>query len=140
VSTFTYFGEEFTYAEEFPTFAYAEFCEVLSEDAASDSNAAMGAALRLAVASVAEKDRKRFRLLSRKNNAKADDWLVVFRDWTAAETEHPTGQLSDSSDGLSSTEAPSEPQPVALVTSLTERQDAKVVRPDLALALSRSAG
>jgi hypothetical protein len=140
VSTFTYFGEEFSYAEQFPAFAYAEFCEVLSEDAASDSNAAMGAALRLAVASVAESDRKRFRVLSRKNNAKADDWLVVFRDWTAAETEHPTGRPSDSSDGQSSTEQTSESKPVALVTSLTDRQDVRPARGDLALARSRSAG
>jgi hypothetical protein len=130
MSTFTYFGEEFTYAEEFPTFAYAEFCEVLSEDAASDSNVAMGAALRLAVASVAESDRKRFRLLSRKNNAKADDWLVVFRDWTAAEADRPTQQPSDSSAGQSDTEDSSAPRPVASVTPLP--------RPDLALADARS--
>jgi hypothetical protein len=131
MSTFTYFGEEFSYAEQFPVFAYAEFCEVLSEDAASDSNAAMGAALRLAVASVAESDRKRFRVLSRKNNAKADDWLVVFRDWAADEAERPTQLPSASSAGPSGTEASSAPQPVASVTSLP-------ARPDRALADSRS--
>jgi hypothetical protein len=131
MSTFTYFGEEFSYAPEFPRFAYAEFCEALADGEEASSEQSTGAALRLAIQSVAEGDRKRFRLVSRKNNAKVDDWLVVFRDWTAAEAERPTGQPSDSADGQSDTEENSESKPVASVTSLPSR-------PDLALADSRT--
>lgn len=133
MSSFTYFDQKFTYAEEFPRFAYAEFCEALADDAEANSDQATGAALRLAVYSVAEADRKRFRAVSRKNNARVEDWLTVFRDWTAEETERPTSLPSDSASGQSSTEANSEPPRVALVTSLPDR-------PDLELAAMRSAG
>jgi hypothetical protein len=132
MSTFTYFGEEFSYAPEFPRFAYAEFCEALADGEEASSEQSTGAALRLAIQSVAEGDRKRFRQVSRKHNAKVDDWLVVFRDWTADEAERPTGQPSDSADGQPDIAANSEQQHVASVTSLPER-------PDLALARTRSA-
>ena len=130
MSTFTYFGEEFTYADEFPVFEFAEFQEALSDGEDSNSGRATGVALRLAVASVAPADRGRFRKVSRTNRAKVEDWLVVFRDWTAEVTERPTGQPTGSSDGQSETEGSSEPEPVASVTPL--------VRPDLALLEARS--
>lgn len=129
MSTFTYHGEEFDYAPEFPRFAYAEFCEALADGEDSGSEQATGAALRLAVQSVAEKDRKRFRLVSRRSNAKVEDWLTVFRDWTADESERPTQQPSGSSSGLSDTQESSESQPAASVTPL---------RMDLALLEARS--
>jgi hypothetical protein len=49
---------------------------------------------------------RRFRKVSRQNRAKVEDWLKVFRDWTAEEAERPTGQPTDSSDGP---EAPRRP-------------------------------
>ena len=132
MSTFTYFGEEFTYADEFPMFEFAEFQEALADEEDSASGRATGVALRLAVACVAEGDRGRFRKVSRLKRAKVEDWLAVFRDWTAEATERPTGQPTDSSDGLSVTEPRSEPQPVVSATPL------RVVRPDLALLEARS--
>jgi hypothetical protein len=72
----TYFGEEFTYAEEFPAFEYAEFQEALADDEEANNGRATGVALRLAVACVAEKDRGRFRKVSRENRAKVEDWLT----------------------------------------------------------------
>lgn len=139
MSTFDYFGESFERAEEFPAFAYAEFCEAIADGAEENSQQATGVALRLAVASVAEKDRQRFRAVSRKRNAKVNDWLQVFYDWTAAEAERPTGQPTDSSDGPEATPQTSESQPVASVTSLPEVEPTRGPRPDLALAISRSA-
>ena len=132
MSTFTYFGEEFTYADEFPVFEFAEFQEALADDEDSNSGRATGVALRLAVASVAPQDRGRFRKVSRAKRAKVEDWLAVFRDWTAEESERPTGQPTDSSDGPSVTEQPSAPEPVASVTPV------RLVRPDIALLESRS--
>jgi hypothetical protein len=133
MATFDYFGETFTFAEEFPAFEYAEFLEALSEDEVDDDHA-VGVALRLAVACVAEADRGRFRKVSRQNRAKIPDWLRVYRDWTAEVTERPTGEPTDSSAGLDDTPKNSESEPVATVTSLPERP----VRPDLALAAARS--
>lgn len=134
MATFTYMGEEFAYADEFPAFEYAEFQEALSEDEVDDARAT-GVALRLAVACVAESDRGRFRKVSRTNRAKVSDWLVVYRNWVAGETEVPTGEPTDSSDGLANIPQNSASQPVASVTSLTEQRP---VRGDLALAAARS--
>jgi hypothetical protein len=112
-------------------FEFAEFQEALADDEDANSGRATGVALRLAVATVAPKDRGRFRKVSRTNRAKVEDWLTVFRDWTAEVTERPTGQPTDSSDGQQETEQPSEPEPVASVTPLA-------VRADLALLEARS--
>lgn len=133
MATFDYFGEKFAYADEFPAFEYAEFQEALSEDEVDDGRAT-GVALRLAVACVAEKDRGRFRKVSRQNRAKVPDWLAVYRDWVAGEAEVPTGEPTDSSAGLESIPQNSESEPIASVSSLPERP----VRPDRALAASRS--
>ena len=133
MATFAYFGEEFTYADEFPAFEYAEFQEALAEDEVDDGRAT-GVALRLAVACVAESDRGRFRKVSRTNRAKVADWLVVYRDWVAGETEVPTGEPTDSSGGLDNIPQNSGSEPVASVSSLTDRP----VRGDLALAAVRS--
>lgn len=134
MATFTYMGEEFTYADEFPAFEYAEFAEACADGEDSESARATGVALRFAVGCVAEKDRARFRQVSRKSRAKVDDWLAVAWAWTVEESERPTGQPSDSSDGQPGTVEKSGSEPVASVTSLTERP----VRGDLALAAARS--
>ena len=137
MSTFTYFGEELAYSEEFPAFEYAEFQEALAEDEINDGRAT-GVALRLAVACVAEKDRGRFRKLSRQNRAKVEDWLRVFRDWTADEAERPTGQPTDSSDGPTSTQESSASEPVATVTPIGLTEEPKAENGAVALALARS--
>jgi hypothetical protein len=137
-ATFIYFGEEFTYAEEFPAFEYAEFAEALADGEDSDSTRATGVALRFALGCVAGKDRARFRQVSRKNRAKSDDWMKVSAGWTVEETERPTGLPSDSSDGQPGTEENSGSQPVTSVTSLPEPEKPRLVRPDLALAAARS--
>lgn len=134
---FSYFDESFSYAEEFPAFEYAEFQEALAEDEV-DNGRATGVALRLAMACVAEADRSRFRKVSRANRAKLDDWLKVFRDWTAEEAERPTGQPSDSSTGQENTPQSSATEPASSVSSQTESATVRPIRPDLALALSRS--
>ena len=140
MATFTYFGEKFTYADEYPAFEYAEFCEALADGEDSEGARATGVALRFALGCVAEKDRARFRQVSRKNRAKTDDWLKVSAAWekTAEETERPTGLPSDSSDGQSDTAESSGSQPVASVTSLPEPEKPRPVRADLALAAARS--
>jgi hypothetical protein len=132
MSAFTYFGEQFSYADEFPRFAYAEFCEALADGEEAGSEQATGAALRLAVQCVAPTDRKRFRAVSRTNNARVEDWLTVFRDWTAAEADRPTELPSDSSSGQSATLEPSASQPDASATPV------RLIRPDIALLESRS--
>jgi len=137
MSHFDYLGEKFERAEEFPAFAYAEFCEALADGAEENSQQATGVALRLAVACVADKDRQRFRAVSRAKNAKVEDWLKVFYNWSAAEADRPTGQPTGSSAGPEATPENSEPQPVASVTSLPD--PVQNPRPDLALAISRSA-
>jgi len=138
MATFDYFGESFAYADEFPAFEYAEFAEALADGEDSESARATGVALRFAVGCVAAKDRARFRRVSRVNRAKVEDWMKVSADWTAEETERPTGLPSDSSDGQSVTVETSASQPIASVTSLTEPEKPRLVRPDLALAAARS--
>jgi len=138
MATFTYFGEDFAYSEEFPAFEYAEFQEALSEDEIDDGRAT-GVALRLAVACVAESDRGRFRKVSRQHRAKVDDWLRVYRDWTAEATERPTGRPTDSSDGPTPAPENSGSQPVASVTSLPDRQEEpRPAQGAVALAMARS--
>lgn len=140
MTQFTYFDESFRYAEDYPAFEWAEFQEALADDLEASSARATGVALRFAVACVDPKDRERFRRVSRKNKAKIDDWMVVFRDWTTEETERPTGQPTDSTDGLEVTPESSGSQPVASVTSLPEpAAEPRQLRPDLALAIARSA-
>ena len=134
MSQIDYFGEKLEYATDFPAFAWAEFQEAIDDGDDSTSQRSVGVALRLAVACVAEKDRGRFRKLSRQHNAKVEDWLKVAYGWMAAETERPTQQPTDSSDGLEATAPSSAPEPVASVTSLPERP---APRGDLALAVSR---
>lgn len=133
-ATFDYFGEAFAYAEEFPSFEYAEFAEALADGEDSESARATGVALRFALACVAPGDRGRFRAVSRKNRAKSEHWMKVGAGWTAEETERPTGLPSDLSDGRPGTGESSGSRPVASVTPLPERP----VRADLALAAARS--
>lgn len=135
MATFDYFGEQLEYADEFPAFEWAEFQEAMAEEEITDARAT-GVALRLAVAFVAEKDRGRFRKLSRQNHAKVPDWLTVSRDWTAEAAERPTGEPTVSSDGLVSTPESSGSELVASVTPIAQE---RAPRPDLALAASRSA-
>ena len=133
MSTVPYFGEELEYAEEFPAFAWAEFQEALDDGEDAETQRSVGVALRLAVACVAEKDRGRFRKLSRQHNAKVEDWLKVAYGWMAAETERPTQQPTDSSDGLEVAQENSASEPVASVTELPKPANGAV-----ALALARS--
>ena len=133
MSTFEYFGETLTYAVEAPAFAWAEFQEALDDGEDSQTQRSVGVALRLAVACVAAKDRGRFRKLSRQHNAKVEDWLKVAYGWMAAETERPTQQPTDSSDGHEVTRESSASEPVASVTELPKPANGAV-----ALALARS--
>lgn len=133
--TFSYFGEDFSFAEEYPSFLEAEFHEARTREDLRPSDA-IGYALRLAEACVAPDDRGRFKKVSRANNAKIEDWIVVYQSWTEVEAERPTGQPTDLSDGQSTTEQSSGSQPVASVTSLPERAP----RADLQLAVTRSVG
>ena len=128
-----YFGESLEYAEDFPAFAWAEFQEAIDDGDDAQSQRSVGVALRLAVACVAEKDRGRFRKLSRQHNAKVEDWLKVAYGWMAAETERPTQQPTDSSDGHEVTRESSASAPVASVTELPKPANGAV-----ALALARS--
>ena len=128
-----YFGESLEYAEDFPAFAWAEFQEAIDDGDDAQSQRSVGVALRLAVACVAEKDRGRFRKLSRQHNAKVEDWLKVAYGWMAAETERPTQQPTDSSDGHEVTRESSASEPVASVTELPKPANGAV-----ALALARS--
>jgi hypothetical protein len=132
-ATFDYFGESLEYAAEYPRFLFAEFCQVASEGEDATSTRSIGVALALAEACVAEKDRGRFRRLSRANNAGVENWIVIFQDWTAEEAERPTGPPTDSSDGPELTVVSSESQPDVSATSR------RAPRPDMALAISRSA-
>ena len=133
MTSIDYFGESLEYAEDFPAFAWAEFQEAIDDGDDAQSQRSVGVALRLAVACVAEKDRGRFRKLSRQHNAKVEDWLKVAYGWMAAETERPTQQPTDSSDGLEVTRESSASEPVASVTELPKPANGAV-----ALALARS--
>lgn len=141
MATFDYFGEKFQFvpADEFPAFEFAEFSELIADQEDENSPRAIGTCLRMAVAIVAEKDRNRFRQVSRKNRAKADDWMKIVWEFMAGESERPTGLPADLSDGQSDTEGNSGSEPVASVTPLTERpEESRPVRADKALAAARS--
>jgi hypothetical protein len=132
MSVFTYFDEEFAFSPEVDPFAITEFAEAMDDDVDSEGLRGIAVAWRLALSCVAEDDRKRFRSVSRKNKAKAIDYLAVFRDWTAEVTERPTGSPTDSSDGRALTVVSSESQPEPEAST-------PPVRGDMLLAVSRSA-
>lgn len=134
MGTFQYFDQEFTFAEEIDQFAVVEFAEAVDNGIEAEGLRGMAVAWRLALGCVAEDDQARFRQVSRKNKAKADDYLAVFRDRLAADAERPTQAPADSSAGPVITEEKSESQLADGVTPLP----ARAVRPDLALAASRS--
>lgn len=136
---FTYFGESFRFSESVDPFAITEFAELLEDSESEAQLRGFAVTWRLALSCVAEEDQARFRQVSRKNKATAQAYMQVFREWTADESERPTTRPSDSSDGPSVTPLKSETLPDDAVTSQTERPPVRVVRPDLALALARSA-
>lgn len=149
---FTYFGEKFAYAEEFPHFAQAEFFMALEEDEVSQTQA-MAMALRFALACVRETDRARFRKVSRERNARTEDWMKVFQGRLVWETGRPTTRPTDSSPGPQtapqSSGTPSAPTsaptpPAGSVTSLPDVKAAKAAtrrpRGDMGLAVARSEG
>lgn len=136
--TFTYFGEELSYADVFPRFLFAEFCEICSDGDDADSPRATGIALKLATECIAPADRKRFRELSRKNNAKVDDWLRIVNEFTEEEAVTPTERPSDSSDGPSDTVETSEPKHVASVTSLPTPDEPKRISGTAVVAARRA--
>ena len=133
---FTYFGESFAYADELPYFAEAEFMEML-ERADVTPREATATALRLAKACVAPADLARFLAVSRKNNAKTDDWLNVYKGLVEGLAERPTGRPADSSAGRENTPQKSESTHTSAVSS--HEETVRPIRPDVALALKRSA-
>jgi hypothetical protein len=133
MTAFDYFGESFQFSAEVDPFAITEFAEAMDDDVDSEGLRGIAVAWRLALSCVAEDDQKRFRTVSRKNKAKVVDYLAVFRDWTADATERPTGLPTDSSGGPELTVVNSESQPEPAATSK------RAPRPDMALAISRSA-
>ena len=137
MSTFEMQGESFTYADSFPAFAHAEFCEAMDDGETVNSTRSTAVTLRLALASVAESDRGRFRQHCRKVQPSAAEVMGVFSGLLEALSDRPTMLPADSSDGRESTEVNSEPEPVASVTAIAARPE-RPSRPDLALALSRS--
>lgn len=145
---FLYFGEKFQYVEVFPQFELDEFHMLRAEDDVDDS-LARGAALRTALACVAESDRGRFRSVSRRNRAQITDWIPVIKQFTAAEAGVPTSLPGDSTGGPSpdrsssgqqsdASSAPTPPQ--ASVTPLPARAGKRPPRGDMGLAVARSEG
>lgn len=134
-TTFSYFGEQFVYAEEIDQFAVTEFAEALDNGIEAEGLRGLAVAWRLALGCVDDADQERFRQVSRRNRAKADDYLVVFRDRLALDAERPTGAPSDSSSGPAPIKETSESRPDGGATP----PPAVPARPDLALGVSRSA-
>lgn len=132
---FEYFGEKFHYSAEFPRFAFAEMQEAIADDVDDQSVRGIGVALRCAVLCVAEKERPKFRQVSRANNAEVPDWLTVIYDRVAVGVGVPTQGRAGYFGGPSSTEQKSESQPDAGATSTVV---AMPVRGDLALGARRS--
>lgn len=132
VADFTYFDESFSFSDEVDPFAVTEFAEALDNGIDAEGLRGLAVAWRLALSCVAEADQERFRRVSRKNRATAEAYLKVFRQRLETDVERPTGRAGDSSPGPAPIEETSAPTPVASVTPLPP------VRPDLALAASRS--
>lgn len=145
---FEYFGEKFAYVEEFPHFAQAEFFMAVAEDDVTLAEAT-AMALRFALACVAEKDRARFRKVSRARNAQAADWMKVFQGRLTAETGRPTTRPGDSSpgpqtappsSGTPSAAGSAPTPPAASVTSLPAQAAKRRPRGDMGLVVARSEG
>lgn len=135
--TFDLFDETFTYADEFPSFAYTEFCEAMDDGVEAEGAHAQAVAWRLALSCVADRDQQRFRITCRKNRASVDAWLKVFHGLLEELSARPTQQPTDSSGGLDSAPESSASQPVASVTPLTAPPP-PLVPGSMALALVRS--
>jgi len=132
MSTVEFFGEQFTLSGEISEFALLEFADAADSGGDGDSMAGMAAILRLLRECVAEDDWARFRKTARTKKAKSDDLLTVIKAAMEAQTEHPTGRPSDSSDGPAAIEPKSEPKPDDRVSQLFPG------RPDLQLAVARA--
>jgi hypothetical protein len=110
------FGEKFTVNDSISEFDMMEFAEAAADG--MEGQSAMASMLRLVRACIVDDDWARFRAAARKHKAAIADLTPVVDAVFKAKTERPTGQLSDSSDGLPAIEAKPESNSDAKVSEL----------------------
>jgi hypothetical protein len=135
VSEIEFFGERLKLSEPSDfEFAMMEFAEV-AEDLDADTLAGAAAVMRILKAVIHPDDVKRFVRLARTNHAQVErDLMPIVVDAFTRETDRPTGQPSESSDGLQPTSAPSADVSSLRVIRRLEQQG----RPDLALMVDQA--
>lgn len=123
-------GQSFTLTDEVSEFALLEFADAAAAGQDGDTLQGMASMLRLVRECIAPDEWARFRALASTEKAKVADLLPIIQTAMSGAAERPTGQPSDSSDGLTSTPQRSESTPDAPVT------DRLSGRPDLQLMVA----
>lgn len=123
-------GEQFEVCDEISEFALLEFADAASQGMDGDTMEGMGAMLRLVRECIVPGEWRRFRALASAEKAKVADLLPIIQAAMSGAAERPTGQPSDSSDGLSTIQPKSESTPAV------PGSDRLSGRPDLLLMVS----
>jgi hypothetical protein len=131
-TTVEFFGEQYGLVDEVNQFAMMEFAEAAADGLDADMMQGLAAMLRLIKECIIPADLARFLKSARKNKAKSDDLLPILKATFEGAAERPTGQLSDSSDGLPVT------APKSVVNSDDKASAMFPGRPDLQLAVRHS--
>lgn len=132
MATVDFFGESFELNPEVSEFALLEFSLAAEEGQDGDTKQGMASLLLLVKDCVVASEWGRFRALARSRRAKVSDLMPVITATFEQVAERPTGESTDSSDGLSETPASSESSAAVKASAIFPG------RPDKAAAALRS--
>lgn len=127
-------GETFALRAKVPPFVTMAFARATRDSTGASEMDKMAAMLDLLEGALRKDEWPRFFKMA-SDIEEEDDLFAVVNAVFEALADRPTGQPSESSAGLTSTESKSESRPVASVTSLPAPTP---VRPDVVLAARRS--
>ncbi len=127
-----FYGQQFELDDTPSEFALMEFAEAAADGADGDTMQGMASMLRLIRGCLTAEDWPRFARTARTNKAAAKDLLPVFEAAFGQATERPTGQPSDSTDGLPTIT----PKPAS--NSAGKVSTLLAGRPDLQLAVRKA--
>jgi hypothetical protein len=129
-----FLGGQFKVAERVSTLAVMRFAKIASAGVDADDMEGLAAMYDLLEQCIDPADWRAFQAHADKERAQGDDLLGLIREVMARITARPTGQPSDSSDGLESSSENSVGDSYLRVIARLEGQG----RPDLALMVDRA--
>lgn len=130
----TFLGEQFTIADRVSSLAVMRFAKVASSDVDGDDMEGLAAMYDLLEQCIDPAQWRAFQAHADKQRAQSDDLLQLIQEVLPRIAARPTGQPSDSSDGLESSSGSSVDDSSSRVIARLERQG----RPDLALMVDQA--